>query len=71
VIIVVSVIIEAGNSFESWERLAGFVELPTVVAEVALLVTIALKCRKQKKSSIVQPERVDWEHYGTNQPHGA
>ncbi|KAF9556333.1 hypothetical protein CPC08DRAFT_96517 [Agrocybe pediades] len=67
-IIVVSVIIMASDRFEAWERLAGYIELPFVGAEVALLVVLALKCRKQRRSSIIEPERVDWEHYGQPQP---
>lgn len=58
----------SSGQFEDWERLAGYIELPFVVAEVGLLVILALKCRKQRRGSIVEPERVDWEHYGHPQP---
>jgi hypothetical protein len=64
IIIIVSVIIMGMNEFEDWERLAGYIELPMVVAEIFLLVVIARKCVKQRKTSIIQPENVDWQHFG-------
>jgi len=64
IIIIMSVIIMGMNEFEDWERLAGYIELPLVVAEIFLLVVIAKKCSKQRKNTIIQPVPVDWQHYG-------
>ncbi|PPQ69225.1 hypothetical protein CVT25_006942 [Psilocybe cyanescens] len=66
-IIIMSVLIMSMNQFEGWERLAGYIELPMVVAEVCLLVVIAMKCRTQRRRSMIQPERVDWSHVGQQQ----
>jgi hypothetical protein len=64
VIIIVSAFIMSGSQYEGWERLAGYLELPFVVAEIALLVVLALKCRKQRRTTIVLPANVDWQHFG-------
>jgi len=65
IIIITSVIIMGmKNQFEDWERLAGYIELPIVVAEIFLLVVIANKCKKQRKNTIIQPAHVDWQHFG-------
>jgi len=64
IIIIMSVIIMGMNEFEDWERLAGYIELPMVVAEIFLLVVIARKCLKQRKNTIILPEHVDWRHFG-------
>lgn len=62
IIIVVSVMVMSTNQYEGWERFAGYLELPFVVAEIALLIVLALKCRKQRRRTIVLPENVDWQH---------
>jgi len=64
VIIIVSVLVMSMNDYEGWERLAGYIELPLVVAEVALLIILALKCRKQRRRTVVVPASVDWQHFG-------
>jgi len=65
IIIIMSVIISGmRDAFEGWERLAGYIELPMVVAEICMLVVIATKCSKQRKSTIIQPAHVDWQHFG-------
>jgi len=64
VIIIMSVIIMGMNEFEDWERLAGYIELPLVMAEIFLLVVIARKCSKQRATSLIQPAHVDWQHFG-------
>jgi len=64
VIIIVSVLIMAMDQFEGWERLAGYIELPLVVAEICLLVVLAAKCAKQRRNTIIQPAPVDWQHFG-------
>ncbi|KAH9487263.1 hypothetical protein JR316_0001333 [Psilocybe cubensis] len=66
-IIIMGALIMGMGQFEGWERLAGYVELPMVVAEVFLLVVIAVKCKTQRKRSIIQPEHVDWRHVGQQQ----
>jgi uncharacterized membrane protein len=63
VIIIVSVLIMSMNQYEGWERLAGYLEIPLVVAEIALLITLALKCRKQRRRTVVAPVSVDWQHF--------
>jgi len=55
VIIIVSVLIMSMNDYEGWERLAGYIEIPLVVAEIALLITLALKCRKQRRRTMGVP----------------
>jgi len=52
------------NAMEGWERLAGYIELPMAVAEIFILVVIAMKCSKQRKDTIIQPAHVDWQHFG-------
>ena len=64
VIILVSAFIMSGGQYEGWERLAGYLELPFVLAEIALLIVLALKCRKQRRAAIVLPAKVDWQHSG-------
>jgi len=64
VIVIVSVLIMAMDQFEGWERLAGYIELPLVVAEICLLVILATKCAKQRRNTIIQPAPVDWQHFG-------
>jgi ABC-type sulfate transport system permease subunit len=64
IIIVVSAFIMSANNYEGWERLAGYLELPFVVAEIALLVALALKCRKQRRTTIVLSANVDWQRFG-------
>ncbi|KAF8972514.1 hypothetical protein BDZ97DRAFT_838191 [Flammula alnicola] len=63
-IIVVSVLIMGMDEFEGWERLAGYMELPLVVAEICLLVVLATKCAKQRRNTIVQPANVNWQQFG-------
>jgi len=64
IIIIMSVLILGMNEFEDWERLAGYIELPMVVAEIFLLVVIGKKCSTQRKNTIIQPAHVDWQHFG-------
>jgi len=64
-VIIVSVIIMTMNDFEAWERFAGMVEIPIEVAEICLLIVLAIKCRKQRRNTMIQPAHVDWQHYGT------
>jgi len=64
VIIIASVLIMGMNDFEGWERLAGYIELPFVVAEIFLMIVIARRCTKQRKNTIIQPAHVDWQHFG-------
>ncbi|KIM39070.1 hypothetical protein M413DRAFT_447424 [Hebeloma cylindrosporum] len=74
IIIIVSVLVMSSmNQYEGWERLAGYLEIPFVVAEIALLIVLALKCRKQRRRTIVIPANVDWQHFrpaATTQAHG-
>ena len=64
VIIIVSVHVVSTGHYEGWERFAGYLELPFVVAEIALLIVLALKCRKQRRRMIVPPANVDVQHFG-------
>jgi len=64
IIIIASVLIMGMNEFEGWERLAGYIELPMVVAEIFLLVVIAMKCKTQRRRTMIEPEHVDWQHFG-------
>ncbi|CAA7267735.1 unnamed protein product [Cyclocybe aegerita] len=64
-VVIVSVLIMANNQFEGWERLAGYIEIPMEVAEIVLLIVIAVKCRTQRRSTMIEPAHVDWENYGT------
>jgi magnesium-transporting ATPase (P-type) len=64
IIIFVSVQIMSMNNYEGWERLAGYLEIPLVVAEIALLIILALKCKKQRQRTVVPPASVDWQHFG-------
>lgn len=60
---IVSVLIMAMNQFEGWERFAGYLELPFMVAEIALLIVLAIKCRKQRKRTMTDPVVSDWQSY--------
>jgi len=64
-VIIVSVLIMTMNDFEAWEKLAGMVEIPIEVAEICLLIVLAVKCKKQRRNTMIQPAHVDWQHYGT------
>lgn len=68
IIIITSVLLMGSNMFEAWERFAGYIELAMVVGEIVLMVIIAKKCMTQRKHTIIQPEQVDWQHYGPPAP---
>jgi len=59
-VVFVSVSIMSTNEYEVWERLAGYLEIPFEVAEVCVLVVLALKCRKQRRKTLTEPS-VDWQ----------
>jgi hypothetical protein len=66
IIVIISLVMM--KEFEVWERLAGYVELPLVVAEIFLLVVIVLKCKLQRRRTIIEPAKVDWVSTGINAP---
>ena len=59
-VIFVSVSIMSMKDYEGWERFAGYLEIPFEVAEVCVLVVLALKCRKQRRNTLIEPS-VDWQ----------
>jgi len=60
VVVFVSVSIMSMNEYEGWERFAGYLEIPFEAAEVCVLVVLALKCRKQRRKTLIEPS-VDWK----------
>jgi hypothetical protein len=64
VIMVVETLLAIMGQFEGWQMLVGYVELPLVGMEAALLVVLALKCKKQRRVSIIKPESINWGSMG-------
>jgi hypothetical protein len=53
-VIIISVMVVSANQYETWERLAGYFEIPVEVAEICLLVALALKFRKQRRRTLAE-----------------
>jgi len=51
-VIIISVMVVTTNTYETWERLAGYLEIPFEVAEICLLMVLAFKCRKQRRRTL-------------------
>jgi len=60
IIMVVETLLAIMGEFEGWQMLVGYVELPLVGMEAALLVVLSLKCAKQRRVSIIKPETINW-----------
>jgi len=64
IIMVVETLLAVMGQFEGWQMLVGYVELPLVGMEMALLAVLALKCAKQRRVSIIKPESINWGGMG-------
>jgi len=64
IIMVVETLLAVMGQFEGWQMLVGYVELPLVGMEAALLVVLAVKCAKQRRVSIIKPESINWGGMG-------
>ncbi|KAF8168471.1 hypothetical protein B0H34DRAFT_804316 [Crassisporium funariophilum] len=68
IVIVVSVLVASNGAMEGYERLAGYVELPFQVAEIGILIFIALKCTVQRRRTIVLPANIeDWQQFANHE----
>jgi len=54
VVVIISVMVMSGEAYETWERLAGYFEIPLEVAEICVLVVLAFKCRKQRRRTLAE-----------------
>jgi hypothetical protein len=53
-VVIISVMVVSTNGYETWERLAGYFEIPFEVAEICVLVVLAFKCRKQRRKTLAE-----------------
>jgi len=53
-VVIISVMVVSTNAYETWERLAGYLEIPFEVAEICVLVVLAFKCRKQRRRTLAE-----------------
>jgi len=51
-VVIISVMVVSANKFETWERLAGYLEIPFEVVEICVLVVLAFKCMKQRQRTL-------------------
>jgi len=50
-VVIISVMVVT-NAYETWERLAGYLEIPFEVAEICVLIVLTFKCRKQRQRTL-------------------
>jgi cell division protein FtsW (lipid II flippase) len=53
-VVIISVMVVSTNAYETWERLAGYLEIPFEVAEICVLMVLAFKCRKQRQRTLAE-----------------
>jgi len=63
-VVIISVMVVTTNAYETWERLAGYLEIPFEVAEICVLVVLAFKCRKQRRRTLAELS-VDKRNYSS------
>ena len=51
-VVIISVMVVSTNTYETWERLAGYFEILLEVAEICVLVVLAFKCGKQRSRTL-------------------
>ena len=64
-VVIISVMVVTAERYETWERLAGYFEIPLEVAEIALLVVLAFKCRKQRRKTLANMPEDKQDHAST------
>jgi hypothetical protein len=64
IIMAVETLLAVMGQFEGWQMLVGYVELPLVGMEAALLGVLAMKCAKQRRVSVIKPESINWGGMG-------
>jgi len=53
-VVIISVMVVSTNAYETWERLAGYLEIPFEVAEICVLMVLTFKCRKQRGKTLAE-----------------
>ena len=64
-VVIISVMVVTTEAYETWERLAGYFEIPFEVAEICLLVVLAFKCRKQRRRALANMPGDKQDHAST------
>jgi len=54
VLAVVFISVTVVSTYEAWERLAGYFEIPLEVVEACVLVVLAFKCKKQRRRTLAE-----------------
>jgi len=63
-VVIISVMVVTKDAYETWERLAGYLEIPFEVAEICVLMVLAFKCRKQRRRTLAELS-VDKRNYSS------